>query len=477
MCFKDDNGLAVSYAVKAEHLSKNYKIFHRQSARIWYYLFKTGRPADFAALDDLTFTVRKGETFGIIGRNGSGKSTTLQLLAGIIQPTSGMLTVCGKVAALLELGSGFDPESTGRENIYINSAVLGLNKKEIEGKADEIISFADIGNFLDQPVKTYSSGMYVRLAFAIAINVEAEIILIDEALAVGDIFFRQKCYTRLNELKEQGKTIILVSHGMNEVEQFCDRTLLLNAGKQVMLGSSQDAVKWYYLLDQEGKNAQYAVVSRSKKEELSDSAHETKSTASEPDAWTIREQVFFDLSQSEEISNGKARFLRAGLFDKEGKAARVFEQGDSAYFYIQFEVLENIAVPACGTLITNQKNTILHGKSSVQTYCNPPEAVNKGAILTFVECVQLNLEDGEMTLQMGLSEYDSGAFNRRAGLPNEELYQYEKKLCMRNNIGVFAIIQKKTGCPTRLTHYGACDLPARFFIAVTDPQISGGDAQ
>ena len=168
-----------------------------------YHLFHTKTGRDFVALDDVSFEVKKGESFGIIGKNGSGKSTMLQILAGIIKPTSGDVHVNGRIAALLELGSGFNPDSTGYENIYMNAAILGIKKQDIEKKVQEIINFADIGEFINQPVKTYSSGMYIRLAFAVAINVDADILLIDEALAVGDVFFRQKCYAKLNELKKR----------------------------------------------------------------------------------------------------------------------------------------------------------------------------------------------------------------------------------------------------------------------------------
>ena len=174
-------------AISVKNLTKVYKIFETPGKRFLYHMFHTNTGRDFVALDNINFEVKRGEAFGIIGRNGSGKSTMLQILAGIIKATSGEVTVNGRIAALLELGSGFNPESTGYENIYMNAAILGLEKEEIEQKIDQIIKFADIGDFLNQPVKTYSSGMYVRLAFAVAINVDADILLIDEALAVGDV--------------------------------------------------------------------------------------------------------------------------------------------------------------------------------------------------------------------------------------------------------------------------------------------------
>ena len=200
---KQKNGNKPEIAVTVSHLSKSYRIIHSPWQKLKYHLFHRPYGTDFFALKDVSFDIKKGEAFGIIGVNGSGKSTLLQVLAGIIPQTSGEMNISGKISALLELGSGFNPENTGIENIYLNAAILGVRKEDIDKKCDEIIAFADIGKFINEPVKTYSSGMFIRLAFAVAINVDAEIIIIDEALAVGDIFFRQKCYSKLNELKRE----------------------------------------------------------------------------------------------------------------------------------------------------------------------------------------------------------------------------------------------------------------------------------
>ena len=203
---------------------------------------------EFWALQDVSFQVRRGETFGIIGRNGSGKSTLLQILAGTLAQTSGQANVKGRIAALLELGSGFNPEFTGRDNVFLNARILGLTQKEIEARYDQIVEFADIGEFIDQPVKTYSSGMFVRLAFAVQAHIDASIVIIDEALAVGDVFFRQKCYSRLEQLRDSGAAILLVSHSMPEIEQYCERAILLDHGSQRFIGPSSEAAKHYYLL-------------------------------------------------------------------------------------------------------------------------------------------------------------------------------------------------------------------------------------
>ncbi|MDR3631859.1 MAG: ABC transporter ATP-binding protein, partial [Desulfocapsaceae bacterium] len=259
------------YAVEVAGLRKRYEIYDSPRDRLKQFVLprlhqglnRAGsalgvlprRPApcyfrEFWALQDVTFRVRPGETFGIIGRNGSGKSTLLQILAGTLAPTCGDVKTSGRIAALLELGSGFNPEFSGRNNVFLNGQILGLTQKEIEARYEQIAEFADIGEFIDQPVKTYSSGMFVRLAFAVQAHIDASIVIIDEALAVGDVFFRQKCYARLEQLRSSGAAIFLVSHSMTEIEQFCDRAILLENGRQVFIGSSAEATKHYYLLHQ-----------------------------------------------------------------------------------------------------------------------------------------------------------------------------------------------------------------------------------
>jgi len=193
---------------------------------------------DFWALRDVTFTVEPGETFCVVGENGSGKSTLLQIVAGILAPTSGDARITGRVAALLELGSGFNPEFTGRENVYLNASILGLSQKEIDRRYPDIAAFAEIGDFIDQPVKTYSSGMTVRLAFAVAIHVDPEILLVDEALAVGDIYFRQRCMRKVHELRSAGITILFVSHSMGDVKAIGDRCMWLDGGRVRELGTT-----------------------------------------------------------------------------------------------------------------------------------------------------------------------------------------------------------------------------------------------
>jgi len=207
-----------------------------------------GNFRDFYALRDITFSIRRGEATGIIGRNGSGKSTLLQLIAGTMTPTSGSVRTAGRVSALLELGSGFNPDFTGRENVFLNGAIYGFTHAEMAARMEDILAFADIGDFIDEPVKTYSSGMMMRLAFAVAVNVQPDVLIIDEALAVGDVFFSQKCFQRIREIVHRGATLIFVSHDMGAVQSLCDRAILLNQGSVVFDGIPEDCVSRYFNL-------------------------------------------------------------------------------------------------------------------------------------------------------------------------------------------------------------------------------------
>lgn len=244
--------------IRVQNLNKCYHIYDRPQDRLKQTLWR-GRKQffrEFWALRDVSFEVKKGDAVGIIGRNGSGKSTLLQLIAGTLAPTSGNVAVHGRVAALLELGSGFNPDFTGRENVYMNGAILGLSQNEIEQRFDQIVAFADIGDFIDQPIKTYSSGMIMRLAFAVSVNVEPDILVVDEALAVGDMAFQFKCMDCLERLTRAGTTLLFVSHDINAVKAFCNHVVYLAKGEVKAAGSASDMAELYMLdLKDEQKRA------------------------------------------------------------------------------------------------------------------------------------------------------------------------------------------------------------------------------
>ena len=234
-------------AIEVKNISKMYKLYDKNSDRFKEALGLTRKKCyrEHYALNNVSFEVKKGETVGIIGTNGSGKSTILKIITGVLMPTSGELKVDGRISALLELGAGFNMEYTGMENIYLNGTMMGFSREEIDKRVDDILQFADIGEFINQPVKTYSSGMFVRLAFAVAINIDPEILIVDEALSVGDVFFQVKCYHKFEEFKKLGKTILFVSHDLGSVSKYCDRVILLNKGNKISEGLPKKIVDEY----------------------------------------------------------------------------------------------------------------------------------------------------------------------------------------------------------------------------------------
>ena len=241
---KDKNN---DIAIEVNDVDKSFKVYYDKAntlkERILFW--NRNRHEVREVLSDITLTIRKGETVALVGINGSGKSTLLKLMTQIIYPNKGTIKTYGKLVSLLELGAGFHPDFSGRENIYFNASIFGLSKKEIDARLDDIISFSELGEYIDNPVRTYSSGMYMRLAFSIAINVDAEILLIDEILAVGDQHFQERCYEKMMELKKEGKTMVFVTHSMSAVKKFCDRAVWLSNGRIRMDGNIEDVVNEY----------------------------------------------------------------------------------------------------------------------------------------------------------------------------------------------------------------------------------------
>src|SRR6476660_9227224 len=236
---------AMTVAVRAAELTKQYDIYRRPIDRLIEAVTRRPRHTVFPALQDVTFEVERGETVGIVGQNGAGKSTLLKLLCSVTQPTSGKLESRGAIASILELGTGFHPEFSGRDNAALNAAILGLSPAEVKRALPEILDFSELGTFLDRPVKTYSSGMYMRLAFSVAVNVDPDILVIDEALAVGDGHFQKKCVDRIRDFQVQGKTILFCSHAQYLVSSICNRTLWLDRGALMRFGPSLDVVHEY----------------------------------------------------------------------------------------------------------------------------------------------------------------------------------------------------------------------------------------
>lgn len=311
-------------AISLNQVSKSFKRYQRPVDRLKEILLPGQKNVEaFWALQDITLQVAKGETFGIIGRNGSGKSTLLQIVAGTLKPTGGHVNVTGRVSALLELGSGFNAEFTGRQNVFFNGRVLGLTQAEVEHKFDDIAAFADIGKFIDEPVKTYSSGMFVRLAFAVVIHVDPDVLIVDEALAVGDGIFVHRCMAKIKEFQDSGGTILFVSHDIGSVTRLCSEVAWLNEGKLVSIGEPSDIARTYQAWMYDEINAFYKAQSESKqlekKIEASQSISESASEESPPQKQNpFTEAAYVTFSKIERFGTGRAEIVAFAVKNQEG---------------------------------------------------------------------------------------------------------------------------------------------------------------
>jgi lipopolysaccharide transport system ATP-binding protein len=367
------------FAIKVENVSKAYTIWRDPSARLKHpfldlagELFPALRPridqkmqglcTEFYALKDVSFEVKKGESIGIIGRNGSGKSTLLQIIAGTLQPTEGSVTVNGRVAALLELGSGFNPEFTGRENVYLNCSILGLTKQETDARFQSIADFADIGDFLEQPVKTYSSGMAMRLGFAVAINVDPEILIVDEALSVGDERFQRKCFSRIEEIKQLGATILFVSHSGAQIIELCDQCLLLYRGEKLSDGIPKKVVSQYHKL-LFSSDDQTAVIKEEllKENSFCNIIEEKKSTSTE---WESSFDPSLTPSSTLTYESKGAIISINGIFTKDGRRVNNLIKKENYIFEYEVKLSkESFGVKFC-TLIKSLTGIELGGHES-----------------------------------------------------------------------------------------------------------------
>jgi lipopolysaccharide transport system ATP-binding protein len=335
----DELRMSDDIAIKVEDLSKCYQIYDQPRDRLKQMVLPRMQRAagmqprqyfrEFWALKDVSFEVRKGETVGIIGRNGSGKSTLLQMICGTLNPSSGSIQTNGRIAALLELGSGFNPEFTGRENVYLNGAVLGLSKEEIDCRFDDIAAFADIGDFIEQPVKTYSSGMMVRLAFAVAANVAPDILIVDEALAVGDWLFQKRCFQKIEHLVSNGTTLLFVSHDQESVRTLTHRALLLAHGQSLAWGTSSEVVLEYRKLLHEEESAYFTAL-------LNETTVETPSSTAEPIEAPAKANTRSELM---EFGDGHARIVGVRVFNSDGEECSSFYPGEQLRINVRCQAL------------------------------------------------------------------------------------------------------------------------------------------
>lgn len=372
------------FAIKVRGLSKCYQIYEQPEDRLKQALLPrfqrlVGQQGqcyyrEFWALHDVSFDVRKGETLGVIGRNGSGKSTLLQIICGTLTPTAGTVEINGRVAALLELGSGFNPEFTGRENIYMSGAVLGLTREQVDARFDEIVAFADIGDFVGQPVKTYSSGMYVRLAFAVIAHADADILVIDEALSVGDVFFGQKCMRFLRKFQESG-TVIFVSHDAAAVVNLCDHAIMLDHGRLSMQGEAKAVSEAYHAAAAYAQPIQRKATAKPAPAEVA-----TDPRASLIASSTLRNdiEVFrFDAGRSG-FGDGSAKVVSASLADEQGRPLTWIVGGEVARLRITGRACAVLNQPILGFFLKDRLGQHLIGDNTYLSYCESPVQIAAG---------------------------------------------------------------------------------------------------
>jgi lipopolysaccharide transport system ATP-binding protein len=361
-------------AIKVESLSKCYQIYDTPRNRLKQFVFPRFQHMlgvqpkqyfnEFWALKDLSFEVKKGESVGIIGRNGSGKSTLLQIITGTLMPTSGTVVTNGRIAALLELGSGFNPDFTGRENVYLNGALLGFSTAQIDEKFDAIAAFADIGEHLNQPVKTYSSGMLVRLAFAVQVQVEPEILIVDEALAVGDAPFQKRCFQRIEKLVSDGTTLLFVSHDQESVRTLTNRALLLHKGRPIEWGLSSEVVLSYRKLLHDEESAYFASLTKNLVERAAQTALAIEPPAAVPEATDIvpTNAAPSMVTRSDRLSfgDGEAKIIKVEILDSDEQPCSLFYPGDRLRIRVTCESFANIDRLNVGIRLRNKEGVKIY---------------------------------------------------------------------------------------------------------------------
>lgn len=379
--------------IQIEHLTKMYKLYDKPSDRLKESLgfSKKKRYREHYALHDINFDISEGECVGIIGTNGSGKSTILKIITGILSPTAGKVTVNGRISALLELGAGFNMEYTGLENVYLNGTMIGFSKEEIDARLDDILAFADIGDFINQPVKMYSSGMFVRLAFAVAINIDPEILIVDEALSVGDVFFQAKCYHKFEEFKKQGKTILFVSHDLSSISKYCDRVILLNKGEMLDQGAPKAMVDMYKQLLVHQDPVKQAEDGEIKRE----------------DNWREGFQVN---PNTLEYGEKQAEIVDFVVIDDKGRQSNTIEKGSVFKIKMKVHFHEDIQQPIMAYTFKNIQGTEITGTNTMYEQVNVPHPeAGKECVVTFEQ--EMNLQGGEYLLSFGCTGYRNGDFN------------------------------------------------------------------
>ena len=414
--------MSSDFSVRAQGLGKCYQIYNQPLDRLKQSLWRSRRLfyREFWALRDVAFEIRKRETVGIIGSNGSGKSTLLQLICGTVQPTEGKIEINGRAAALLELGAGFDPEFTGRENVYVNSAIMGLTRAETDACYDEVIRFADIGSFIDQPVKTYSTGMYVRLAFAAAVNVRSDLLLVDEVLSVGDVRFQQKCMAKMRQFCQEG-TVIFVSHDTAAITELCSRVFWIEQGRLRLDGEpkfvSEKYLQYMYEGDMEPEKS------------LSDPPPSTRSI----DPLEGFAPVAKDIRQ---FGTRKATIESMRLFSRSGSNGVVYAEHECEISML-IKTHDQIAKPIVGYVVKDRLGREIFGdNTALMNYSISPLPPGKSFVITFRIETWPNLPDGDYSISVAIGD---GTFENHA--PCHWLHDalLVRSIPVRPPVGIFSI--------------------------------------
>lgn len=386
--------------IEIKNITKIYNLYNKPSDRLKEALFsRKSRHTEFAALNDVSFDVCKGEILGIIGKNGSGKSTILKIITNVLTPTSGECIVKGKIAALLELGAGFNMEYTGIENIYLNGQMIGFSKEEMDKKLQDIIDFADIGEHIFQPVKTYSSGMFARLAFSVAISVDPDILIVDEALSVGDVFFQNKCYRRFEEFRDKGKTILFVTHDMGSVIRYCNRCVLLNAGKKVGEGKPQEMVDLYkrIMVGQWNESVE-------KNSTIENSIDSTNINVNR--LW--KEQISTN-PDMEVYGDGRAEIIDFGIFSDSGNIGNNVYKGDYYTVKMKVRINDDNLNPIFAFKLRDVKGTELTGTNTMLEDIDTSHCKN-GDIVTISFRQKQYLQPGQYLVSLGCTAFEGDQF-------------------------------------------------------------------
>lgn len=394
------------YAIRVQDVSKIYRLYEKPIDRLKESLSLTHKSyhRDFFALSNISFQVKKGETVGIIGTNGSGKSTILKIITGVLTPTTGNVRVSGVISALLELGAGFNMDYTGIENVYMNGTMMGFTRSQMDEKLPEILEFADIGDFVYQPVKTYSSGMFVRLAFALAINVEPEILIVDEALSVGDVFFQSKCYRRMEEIRKQGTTILMVTHDMGSVIKYCDRVVLLNKGHYVAEGPAGKMVDLYKKILANQMDALEEDLAEMN--DFSGGMDGQEVLSEDKNQGLMKDKISINPNRTE-YGNGKAEIYDLGLFDERGNLTNLLLKGE--YFEIKERIrfFDTIQAPIFTYTIKDKKGADLTGTNTMFEGADV-KPVGQGDEYEVTFRQKMTLQGGEYLLSMSCTGFEQG---------------------------------------------------------------------